>query len=72
MGRVVAIDGPSGAGKSTVSKTIAERLGFQYLDTGALYRAADCFTHGFDVGNVLFYDGVGWKRFDCVAFYAIT
>lgn len=43
MGRVVAIDGPSGAGKSTVSKAIAERLGFQYLDTGALYRAAALF-----------------------------
>jgi cytidylate kinase len=39
MGRVIAIDGPSGAGKSTVSKLIAERLGFQFLDTGALYRA---------------------------------
>lgn len=39
MGRVIAIDGPSGAGKSTVSKIIAERLGFQFLDTGALYRA---------------------------------
>ncbi|MBI5211990.1 MAG: (d)CMP kinase [Nitrospirae bacterium] len=40
MGRVIAIDGPSGAGKSTVSKLIAERLGFEFLDTGALYRAA--------------------------------
>ncbi|MFN3480538.1 MAG: (d)CMP kinase [Thermodesulfovibrionales bacterium] len=39
MGRVVAIDGPSGAGKSTVSRLLAERLGFKYLDTGALYRA---------------------------------
>ncbi len=36
---VVAIDGPSGAGKSTVAKLVAERLGFQYLDTGAMYRA---------------------------------
>ncbi len=40
MGKVIAIDGPSGAGKSTVSRLIAERLGFQFLDTGALYRAA--------------------------------
>jgi cytidylate kinase len=40
MGKVIAIDGPSGAGKSTVSKLVAERLGFQFLDTGALYRAA--------------------------------
>jgi cytidylate kinase len=36
---VVAIDGPSGAGKSTVARLVAERLGFEYLDTGALYRA---------------------------------
>lgn len=40
MGRVVAIDGPSGAGKSTVSRRVAEKLGFRVLDTGALYRAA--------------------------------
>jgi cytidylate kinase len=39
MGKVIAIDGPSGAGKSTVAKIIAEKLGFQFLDTGALYRA---------------------------------
>jgi CMP/dCMP kinase len=36
---IVAIDGPSGAGKSTLAKTLAQRLGFTYLDTGALYRA---------------------------------
>ena len=35
---VVTIDGPAGAGKSTVSRRIAEQLGFTYLDTGALYR----------------------------------
>lgn len=40
MGEVIAIDGPSGAGKSTIAKMLAERLGFVYLDTGALYRAA--------------------------------
>lgn len=39
MGKVIAIDGPSGAGKSTISRLVAERLGFQFLDTGALYRA---------------------------------
>jgi cytidylate kinase len=39
MGRVIAIDGPSGAGKSTVARMLAARLGFVYLDTGALYRA---------------------------------
>jgi CMP/dCMP kinase len=37
--RVIAIDGPSGSGKSTVAKAVAERLGFDYLDTGAMYRA---------------------------------
>jgi cytidylate kinase len=35
----VAIDGPSGAGKSTISKRIAQDMGFIYVDTGALYRA---------------------------------
>ena len=39
MGIVVAIDGPSGAGKSSTSKAIAIRSGWNYLDTGALYRA---------------------------------
>lgn len=37
--KVVAIDGPSGAGKSTIAKMLARELGFDYLDTGALYRA---------------------------------
>jgi CMP/dCMP kinase len=36
---VVAIDGPSGAGKSTIARRLAERLGFLYIDTGAMYRA---------------------------------
>ena len=36
---VVAIDGPAGAGKSTVARAVAERLGFTYLDTGAMYRS---------------------------------
>ncbi len=36
---IVAIDGPAGAGKSSVSRLLAERLGFQFLDTGAMYRA---------------------------------
>jgi CMP/dCMP kinase len=36
---IVAIDGPAGSGKSTVARSLAERLGFRYLDTGAMYRA---------------------------------
>jgi cytidylate kinase len=36
---VVAIDGPAGAGKSTLAKRVAARLGFTYIDTGAMYRA---------------------------------
>jgi cytidylate kinase len=36
---VVAIDGPAGAGKSTIAKRVAARLGFTYIDTGAMYRA---------------------------------
>jgi cytidylate kinase len=36
---VIAIDGPAGAGKSTVAKAVASKLGFTYLDSGAMYRA---------------------------------
>ena len=36
---IVSIDGPAGAGKSTVARGLAQRLGFRYLDTGAMYRA---------------------------------
>ena len=36
---VIAIDGPAGAGKSTIARAIARRLGFVYIDTGAMYRA---------------------------------
>jgi len=36
---IVTIDGPAGAGKSTVARALAQRLGFAYLDTGAMYRA---------------------------------
>ncbi len=38
-GMIVAIDGPAGSGKSTVAVTLARRLGFRHLDTGAMYRA---------------------------------
>jgi cytidylate kinase len=36
---IITIDGPAGAGKSTVARALAQRLGFEYLDTGAMYRA---------------------------------
>lgn len=39
----IAIDGPAGAGKSTIAKIVAERLGFIYIDTGAMYRAMGLF-----------------------------
>ncbi len=39
IGTVIAVDGPAGAGKSTVSKLLANKLSFSYLDTGAMYRA---------------------------------
>ena len=37
---VIAIDGPSGSGKSTVGRRLAQKLGYRYLDTGAMYRVA--------------------------------
>jgi CMP/dCMP kinase len=50
---VVAVDGPSGSGKSTVSREVARRLGLEYLDTGAMYRAVCwwCLDRGIDLGD---------------------
>ncbi len=50
---IVAIDGPAGAGKSTVARRLAERLGFRYLDTGAMYRALTwlAMRHGIPLGE---------------------
>lgn len=47
----VAIDGPSGAGKSTIAKAVAKKLGYIYIDTGAMYRAAAlaCLNHGINI-----------------------
>jgi cytidylate kinase len=52
---VVAIDGPGGAGKSTLAKRIAARLGFLYIDTGAMYRAVALWAvrRGMDLGDLL-------------------
>ena len=50
---IVAVDGPVGAGKTTTARTVAERLGFLYVDTGAMYRAVtvDVLDHGIDPGD---------------------
>ncbi len=50
---IVAIDGPAGAGKSTVARALAVRLGFRYLDTGAMYRALTwlAMQRSFDLGD---------------------
>lgn len=40
---IISLDGPSGAGKSTVAKLVAKKLGYKYLDTGAMYRAVTLF-----------------------------
>ena len=50
---IVAIDGPAGAGKSTVARQLAERIGFRYLDTGAMYRALTwlAMQHGLPLGD---------------------
>ncbi|MEI8358366.1 MAG: (d)CMP kinase, partial [Deltaproteobacteria bacterium] len=50
---VVTIDGPAGAGKSTVSRTLADRLGFVYLDTGAIYRALALAADGAGLGDAI-------------------
>lgn len=50
---IVAIDGPAGAGKSTAARRLAERLGFRYLDTGAMYRTVTLLAleRGLDLGD---------------------
>jgi|YNPBryunderm2012_1023409.scaffolds.fasta_scaffold03381_3 cytidylate kinase/pantoate ligase/cytidylate kinase len=55
---IITIDGPAGAGKSTVAKALAQRLGFAYLDTGAMYRA---------VALAALQRGVDWTRPDALA-----
>jgi cytidylate kinase len=57
MSAIVAIDGPSGSGKSTTAREVARRLGYGYLDTGAMYRgvAVACLRDGIDHEDV---DGI--------------
>lgn len=51
---IIAIDGPAGAGKSTVAKKIAQKMGFLYIDTGAMYRAVTLkvLEKGIDINNI--------------------
>jgi len=51
---VIAIDGPAGAGKSTVARRVAEKMGFTYIDTGAMYRAVALWAlrQGIDPGDM--------------------
>lgn len=53
MTTVIAIDGPSGSGKSSTSRGVASRLGYEYLDTGAMYRAMTwaMLRHGVDIDD---------------------
>jgi len=55
---IVTIDGPAGAGKSTVARRLAERLGYQYLDTGAMYRT---------VALAALRRGLDWQRPELIA-----
>ena len=59
---IVAIDGPAGVGKSTVAKLLASRLGFLYLDTGALYRAVawGVLRHGIEPTDADYSDRDRW------------
>lgn len=45
MGFQIAIDGPAASGKSTVARLLAEKLGFDHLNTGATYRAVAVYLH---------------------------
>jgi cytidylate kinase len=60
---IITIDGPAGAGKSSVAKAVAKRLGFRFLDTGAMYRA---------VALAGLRAGVDWSRADELAQLAET
>lgn len=55
MHTIVAIDGPAGSGKSTVARAVARRLGYTYIDTGAMYRSVACWALrlGLDLDDML-------------------
>lgn len=55
MGQVIAIDGPAGAGKSTIARNLAARLGYVYIDSGAMYRAValSALRQGIDLADEL-------------------
>ncbi len=59
VGKVIAIDGPAGSGKSTTAKMLAARLGYIYLDTGAMYRAITLFAL---LNKILPEDGVALTK----------
>lgn len=54
----IAIDGPSGAGKSTIAKAVAKRLGIDYIDTGAMYRA---------IGLKMLSEGIAMEESDALS-----
>jgi CMP/dCMP kinase len=51
MGHIIAIDGPAGAGKSTIARRVAARLGYTYIDTGAMYRAIALWASRLKIGD---------------------
>ena len=59
-GPIITIDGPAGVGKSTISRKVAARYGFTYLDTGAMYRAVAWYLvkHDIDIDNILAVESV--------------
>jgi len=66
QGIQIAIDGPAGAGKSTVAKRVAEKLGYKYIDTGAMYRAITlkALNLNVDLGQESSYDFMDQTEFE--------
>ena len=54
MGITIALDGPAGSGKSTTARKVAEKLGYIYIDTGAMYRAVTlaAIRRGIELSNI--------------------